>query len=171
MALCDSHSGSHWLSLPLSGILWPSLAHYCSLISHSHRRCHNDALYPVLFRTTSIQRESTFQGHFPWTWIFLLQFRGWTRTEGSNWVFFHSRCFNVFLCESVCKETQEPLFELLTLLNSFTCKWNATNEGWAIAPKTMVCQRRWISKILCLISKYWWIEDEASRLSQFCLFP
>ena len=33
MALCDSHSGSHWLSLPLSGILWPSLAHYCSLIS------------------------------------------------------------------------------------------------------------------------------------------
>ena len=30
-ALCDS--GSHWLSLPLSGILWPSLAHYCSLIS------------------------------------------------------------------------------------------------------------------------------------------
>ena len=32
MALCDSHSGSHWLSLPLSGILWPSLAHYCSLI-------------------------------------------------------------------------------------------------------------------------------------------
>ena len=33
MALCDSHSGSHWLSLPLSGKLWPSLAHYCSLIS------------------------------------------------------------------------------------------------------------------------------------------
>ena len=33
MALCDSHSGSHWLSLPLSGILWPSLTHYCSLIS------------------------------------------------------------------------------------------------------------------------------------------
>ena len=33
MALCDSRSGSHWLSLPLSGILWPSLAHYCSLIS------------------------------------------------------------------------------------------------------------------------------------------
>ena len=33
MALCDSHCGSHWLSLPLSGILWPSLAHYCSLIS------------------------------------------------------------------------------------------------------------------------------------------
>ena len=33
MALCDSHFGSHWLSLPLSGILWPSLAHYCSLIS------------------------------------------------------------------------------------------------------------------------------------------
>ena len=33
MALCDSHSGSQWLSLPLSGILWPSLAHYCSLIS------------------------------------------------------------------------------------------------------------------------------------------
>ena len=33
MALCDSHSGSHRLSLPLSGILWPSLAHYCSLIS------------------------------------------------------------------------------------------------------------------------------------------
>ena len=33
MALCDSHSGSHWLSQPLSGILWPSLAHYCSLIS------------------------------------------------------------------------------------------------------------------------------------------
>ena len=33
MALCDSHSGSHWLSLPLSGILWPSLAHYCSVIS------------------------------------------------------------------------------------------------------------------------------------------
>ena len=33
MALCDSHSGSHWLSLPLSGILWPSVAHYCSLIS------------------------------------------------------------------------------------------------------------------------------------------
>ena len=32
MALCDSHSGSHWPSLPLSGILWPSLAHYCSLI-------------------------------------------------------------------------------------------------------------------------------------------
>ena len=32
MALCDSHSGSHWLSLPLSGILWPSLVHYCSLI-------------------------------------------------------------------------------------------------------------------------------------------
>ena len=32
MALCDSHSGSHWLSLPLSGILWPSLALYCSLI-------------------------------------------------------------------------------------------------------------------------------------------
>jgi len=24
-------SGSHWLSLPLSGLLWPSLAHYCSL--------------------------------------------------------------------------------------------------------------------------------------------
>ena len=34
MALCDSHSGSHWLSLLLSGILWPSLAHHCSLISH-----------------------------------------------------------------------------------------------------------------------------------------
>ena len=33
MALCDSHSGSHWLSLPLSGILWPPLAHYCFLIS------------------------------------------------------------------------------------------------------------------------------------------
>ena len=33
MALCDSHPGSHWLSLPLSGILLPSLAHYCSLIS------------------------------------------------------------------------------------------------------------------------------------------
>ena len=33
MALCDSHSGSHWLSLPLSSKLWPSLAHYCSLIS------------------------------------------------------------------------------------------------------------------------------------------
>ena len=33
MALCDSHSGSHWPSLPLSGILWLSLAHYCSLIS------------------------------------------------------------------------------------------------------------------------------------------
>ena len=32
MALCDSYSGSHWLSLPFSGILWPSLAHYCSLI-------------------------------------------------------------------------------------------------------------------------------------------
>ena len=32
--LCDSHSGSNWLSLPLSGILWPSLAHYCSQISH-----------------------------------------------------------------------------------------------------------------------------------------
>ena len=32
MALCDSHSGSHWLSMPLSGILLPSLAH-CSLIS------------------------------------------------------------------------------------------------------------------------------------------
>ena len=54
MALCDSHSGSLWLSLPLSGILWPSLAHNCSLISRiqpligSHRRCHNDALYPAL---------------------------------------------------------------------------------------------------------------------------
>ena len=34
MALCDSHSGFHWLSRPLSGILWPSLAHYCSRISH-----------------------------------------------------------------------------------------------------------------------------------------
>ena len=55
MALCDSHSGSHWLSLPLSGIPWPSLAHYCSLISRildrlsaplldSQRRCHADAL-------------------------------------------------------------------------------------------------------------------------------
>ena len=33
MALCDSHSGSHWLSLLLSGILWPSLAHDFSLIS------------------------------------------------------------------------------------------------------------------------------------------
>ena len=33
MALCDSHSGSHWLLPPLSGLLWPSLAHYCSLIS------------------------------------------------------------------------------------------------------------------------------------------
>ena len=33
MALCDSHSGSRWLSLPFSGILWPSLAHYCSSIS------------------------------------------------------------------------------------------------------------------------------------------
>ena len=33
MALCDSHSGSHWLSPPLSGLLWPSLAHYCSLTS------------------------------------------------------------------------------------------------------------------------------------------
>ena len=32
MALCDSHSGPHWLSLPLSGILWLPLAHYCSLI-------------------------------------------------------------------------------------------------------------------------------------------
>ena len=28
-----SVTGFHWLSLPLSGILWPSLAHYCSLIS------------------------------------------------------------------------------------------------------------------------------------------
>ena len=36
MALCDSHSGSHWLSLPLSGIFWPSLAHYCSLILLKH---------------------------------------------------------------------------------------------------------------------------------------
>ena len=33
VTLCDSHSDSHWLSMPLSGILWPSLAHYCSLIS------------------------------------------------------------------------------------------------------------------------------------------
>ena len=33
MALYDSHSGSHWLSLPLYDILWPSLAHYFSLIS------------------------------------------------------------------------------------------------------------------------------------------
>ena len=61
MALCDSHSGSHWLSLPLSGRLWSSLAHYCSLISRtaldrltgpllgSHRRCHDDALSPALF--------------------------------------------------------------------------------------------------------------------------
>ena len=36
MALCDSHSGSYWLSLPLSDILWPSLAHYCSLILRIH---------------------------------------------------------------------------------------------------------------------------------------
>ena len=34
LALCDSHFGSHWLTLPLFGILWPSdVAHYCSLIS------------------------------------------------------------------------------------------------------------------------------------------
>ena len=58
LALCDSHSGSHWLSLPLAGILWPSLAHYCSLFSRiqpllgSHRRCHNDALCPALFLAT-----------------------------------------------------------------------------------------------------------------------
>ena len=54
MALCDSHSGSHWLSLPLSGKLWPSLAHYYSLILRtqsligSQRRCHADALSPAL---------------------------------------------------------------------------------------------------------------------------
>ena len=54
MALCDSHSGSHWLTLWLSGIFWPSLAHYCSLILRiqsligSQRRCHADALSPAL---------------------------------------------------------------------------------------------------------------------------
>ena len=60
MTLCDSHSDSHWLSLPLFGILWPSLAHYCSLISRiqpltgpllgSQRRCHDDALSPALIQ-------------------------------------------------------------------------------------------------------------------------
>ena len=62
MALCNSHSGSHWLSLPLSGILWPPLAHYCSLISRiqsligSHCRCHADALSPALAWSNPIRR-------------------------------------------------------------------------------------------------------------------
>ena len=54
LALCDSHFGSHWLTLPLFGILWPSdVAHYCSLILRiqsligSQRRCHADALSPA----------------------------------------------------------------------------------------------------------------------------
>ena len=60
LALCDSHFGSHWLTLPLFGILWPSdVAHYCSLILRiqsligSQRRCHADALSPALFKTFS----------------------------------------------------------------------------------------------------------------------
>ena len=63
MALCDSHSGSHWLSLALTATLWHTLALSGSLVLSnfactaldwltgpllgSHRRCHDDALYPA----------------------------------------------------------------------------------------------------------------------------
>ena len=77
MALCDSHSGSHWLSLPLSGILWPSLALSGSLLLAnfaftvlnwlsepllgSRRRCHADALSPALIFTILVNYIATTQ--------------------------------------------------------------------------------------------------------------
>ena len=64
LALCDSHSGSHWLSLSFSGILWPSLAHYCSLILRIQSMIGSqgpclalsaaDALSPALMRVTLV---------------------------------------------------------------------------------------------------------------------
>ena len=64
MALCDSHSGSHWLSLALTATLWHTLALSGSLLLSnfaytvldrlsgpllsSQRRCHADALSPAL---------------------------------------------------------------------------------------------------------------------------
>ena len=64
LALSDSHSDSHWLSLALTATLWHTLALSGSLLHSnfayaaldrltgpllgSHRRGHYDALYPAL---------------------------------------------------------------------------------------------------------------------------
>ena len=99
MALCDSHSGSYWLSLPLSGILWPSLAHYCSLISltqsliSSQRRCHADTLYPglpLMYLFVAKLKPSKFSN------VFILLRFFWQSPKYPTWVNFLSRHLNFF---------------------------------------------------------------------------